>query len=58
MRVAVTYRGGKVFQHFGHSTHFKLYDIENGELDYDNDHVCDHHDHDHDCGDHDCSCHN
>lgn len=121
MRVAITYKGGKVFQHFGHSTHFKLYDIENdevtgahlvpvqgaghdalagflkmfnvdelicggigqgakdalaangikvyggvdgdveivmaqylaGQLEYDNDHVCDHHDHDgddHDCG--------
>ena len=130
MRVAVTYKGGEVFQHFGHSTHFKLYDIEDGHvvgahlvpvnggghsalagflsmfkvdelicggmgqgardalaeigikvyagvsgktddaiaaliagtLDYDNDKVCEDHDHDHSCGEHDCcgehdSCH-
>ena len=30
MRIAVTYDNGEVFQHFGHSEHFKLYDVENG----------------------------
>ena len=32
MRVAVTYENGEVFQHFGHTEQFKLYDIENGEI--------------------------
>lgn len=30
MRVAVTYKDGEIFQHFGHSEFFKFYDIENG----------------------------
>lgn len=30
MRIAVTYENGEVFQHFGHSEQFKLYDVENG----------------------------
>lgn len=32
MKVAVTYENGSVFQHFGHSKQFKLYDIENGKV--------------------------
>ena len=28
MRIAVAYEDGNVFQHFGHSEHFKLYDVE------------------------------
>lgn len=29
MKIAVTYENGNVFQHFGHSSEFKIYDIEN-----------------------------
>lgn len=32
MRIAVTYEDGKVFQHFGHTEGFKIYDIEKGEI--------------------------
>ncbi len=32
MRIAVAYEGGKVFQHFGHTELFKLYDIEAGKI--------------------------
>lgn len=32
MRIAVTYENGLVFQHFGHTEQFKLYDVENGEI--------------------------
>ena len=32
MRIAVTYENGQVFQHFGHSEQFKLYDFEDGKL--------------------------
>lgn len=32
MRIAVTYENGNVFQHFGHTEHFKVYDVENGEI--------------------------
>jgi predicted DNA-binding protein (UPF0251 family)/predicted Fe-Mo cluster-binding NifX family protein len=32
MRIAVTYENGQVFQHFGHSEQFKLYDVENGKI--------------------------
>lgn len=32
MRIAVTYENGAVFQHFGHTEHFKLYDVENGTV--------------------------
>ena len=31
-RIAVTYENGEVFQHFGHSEQFKLYDVENGKI--------------------------
>ncbi len=32
MRIAVTYENGQIFQHFGHTEQFKLYDIENGSI--------------------------
>lgn len=32
MRIAVTYEGGNIFQHFGHTEQFKLYDIEDGQI--------------------------
>ena len=28
MKIAVTYEGGLIFQHFGHTAQFKLYEIE------------------------------
>ena len=32
MRIAATYEDGKIFQHFGHTEYFKLYDVENGKV--------------------------
>ena len=32
MKVAVTYEDGQVFQHFGHTQQFKIYDVEDGEV--------------------------
>lgn len=32
MRIAVTYDKGNVFQHFGNTERFKIYDTENGEV--------------------------
>ena len=32
MRIAVTYDNGEIFQHFGHSEYFKLYDAQNGVI--------------------------
>ena len=32
MRIAVTYENGEIFQHFGHTEHFKLYDVEDGRI--------------------------
>ena len=32
MRVAVTYEDGMIFQHFGHTEFFKIYDIEEGKI--------------------------
>lgn len=32
MRVAVTYENGQVFQHFGHTEQFKVYDIEDDRI--------------------------
>ncbi|PWM22501.1 MAG: DNA-binding protein [Clostridiales bacterium] len=32
MRIAVTYENGNVFQHFGHTGQFKLYDIQDGRV--------------------------
>ena len=32
MKIAVTYENGQVFQHFGPTAQFKLYDVENGTV--------------------------
>ena len=32
MRIAVTYENENIFQHFGHTQQFKLYDIEDGKI--------------------------
>ncbi len=32
MVVAVTYENGQVFQHFGHSEFFKIYQVEDGKI--------------------------
>ncbi len=32
MKIAVTYENGQVFQHFGHTEKFKLYDVEDGKI--------------------------
>ena len=32
MRVAVTYENGEIFQHFGHTEQFKVYDVEEGKV--------------------------
>ena len=32
MKIAVTYENGNVFQHFGHTKQFKLYEIENNQI--------------------------
>lgn len=32
MRIAITYENGQVFQHFGHTQQFKMYDVENNEV--------------------------
>ena len=32
MKVAVTYENGEVFQHFGRTPQFKIYEIDNGEV--------------------------
>ena len=32
MRIAAAYEKGEVFQHFGHSEQFKLYDVEDGRI--------------------------
>lgn len=32
MRIAVTYENGMIFQHFGHTAQFKLYDVEDGKV--------------------------
>jgi hypothetical protein len=30
MKIAVTYENGMIFQHFGHTEQFKIYETENG----------------------------
>lgn len=30
--IAATYENGQVFQHFGHTEQFKIYNVENGEI--------------------------
>ena len=32
MRIAVTYENGQIFQHFGHTEQFKIYDVEDGKI--------------------------
>ena len=32
MKIAVTYENGQIFQHFGHTQYFKLYEVENGAI--------------------------
>ncbi len=32
MRIAVTYENGQVYQHFGHTEQFKIYDAEDGKI--------------------------
>ena len=32
MKIAVTYENGQIFQHFGHTARFKLYDVEDGKI--------------------------
>lgn len=32
MRIAVTYDNGQIFQHFGHTQQFKVYDVEDGKI--------------------------
>jgi FKBP-type peptidyl-prolyl cis-trans isomerase 2 len=32
MRIAVTYENGEIFQHFGHTETFKVYEVRNGEV--------------------------
>lgn len=32
MRIAVTYENGEIFQHFGHTEQFKVYDVEDGKV--------------------------
>ena len=32
MKIAVTYENGQVFQHFGHTEQFKVYNVENGAI--------------------------
>ena len=32
MRIAVTYENGQIFQHFGHTEQFKVYDVIDGKI--------------------------
>ena len=32
MRIAVTYENGEIFQHFGHTEQFKVYDVQEGKI--------------------------
>jgi predicted Fe-Mo cluster-binding NifX family protein len=32
MRIAVTYENGQIFEHFGHTERFKIYDVQDGEV--------------------------
>lgn len=32
VKIAVTYESGQVFQHFGHTEQFKVYDVEDGKI--------------------------
>ena len=32
MKIAVTYENGEIFQHFGHTEQFKVYDVQEGKI--------------------------
>lgn len=32
MKIGVTYENGEIFQHFGHTEQFKIYDVEDGKI--------------------------
>lgn len=32
MKIAVTYKNGEIFQHFGHTEQFKIYEVEDGKI--------------------------
>lgn len=32
MKIAVTYENGQIFQHFGHTEQFKIYEVQNGAV--------------------------
>ena len=32
MKIAVTYEDGQIFQHFGHTALFKLYEVADGKV--------------------------
>jgi predicted Fe-Mo cluster-binding NifX family protein len=32
MKIAVTYENGQIFQHFGHTETFKVYEVEDGKI--------------------------
>lgn len=32
MRIAVTYENGRIFQHFGHTERFRIYDVTDGQI--------------------------
>ncbi|MBQ3122923.1 MAG: dinitrogenase iron-molybdenum cofactor biosynthesis protein, partial [Firmicutes bacterium] len=32
MKIAVTYENGQIFQHFGHTQQFKVYEIEDNKI--------------------------
>ena len=32
MKIGVTYENGQIFQHFGHTRQFKIYDIQEGNI--------------------------
>ena len=32
MKIAVTYDNGNIFQHFGRTENFKVYDVEDGKV--------------------------
>ena len=32
MKIAVTYENGEIFQHFGHTAQFKVYDVQDGGI--------------------------
>ena len=31
MKIGVTYENGQIFQHFGHTEQFKIYEVEEGK---------------------------